>query len=244
MSVSVLSESRAESHAESLASRAESTDAALALVQRTSLTRLVADAVENLILTGALPPGSKLNEATLADRFGVSRGPMREAFRMLEEWGLIRQEKNRGAYVREIDLDEAAVIYDVWAGLDATAGRLLAARITTDQLKTLRALTDEMQQVSGNETIDRFHVLNLAFHDRIIEFSANRSLSDVYSRLVKQLALFRRRNLLVPKAIPRFADEHSAIVDCLAAGDAVASAEALYQHAQGGKARMLEQRLA
>jgi len=63
---------------------AEATDAALALVQRTSLTRLVADAVENLILTGALPPGSKLNEATVADRFGVSRGPMREAFRMLE----------------------------------------------------------------------------------------------------------------------------------------------------------------
>ena len=89
---------------------AEATDAALALVQRTSLTRLVADAVENLILTGALPPGSKLNEATVADRFGVSRGPMREAFRMLEEWGLIRQEKNRGAYVREIDLDEAAEI--------------------------------------------------------------------------------------------------------------------------------------
>ena len=243
MSVSVLSESPAESPT-SPTSRAESTDAALALVQRTSLTRLVADAVENLILTGALPPGSKLNEATLADRFGVSRGPMREAFRMLEEWGLIRQEKNRGAYVREIDLDEAAEIYDLRAGLDATAGRLLAARITPEQIQALRTLTDEMQVLPEAEGVDRFHALNLAFHDRIVEFAGNRTLSEVYGRLVKQLALFRRRNLLAPRAIPRFAEEHSAIVDCLSAGDAVASAEALYQHAQGGKTRMLEQRLA
>jgi phosphonate utilization transcriptional regulator len=240
MSESALSELRTESPA----SRAESTDAALALVQRTSLTRLVADAVENLILTGELPPGSKLNEATLADSFGVSRGPMREAFRMLEEWGLIRQEKNRGANVREIDLDEAAGIYDLRAGLDATAGRLLVPRITVEQVQVLRTLTDEMQTLSEAEGVDRFHALNLAFHDRIVELAGNKTLTDVYGRLVKQLALFRRRNLLAPRAIPRFADEHSTIVDCLAAGDAIASAEALYQHAQGGKARMLEQRLA
>lgn len=76
----------------------------------------------------------------------------------------------------------------------------------------------------------------------MIDYAVNRSPIEVYSRLVKQLALFRRRNLLVPRAIPRFADEHSAIVDCLAAGNVLASAEALYQHAMGGKARMLEQR--
>lgn len=220
----------------------ESTDAALALVRRTSLTSLVADAVENLILSGELPPGSKLNEATIADRFAVSRGPLREAFGMLEECGLIRQEKNRGAYVRTIDLDEAAEIYDVRAGLDATAGRLLAMRITEEQIDALRALTDEMQEVVSREDVDRFHTLNLAFHERVIDFVGNRSLSKVYDRLVKQLALFRRRSLLLPRAIPRFADEHSAIVACLAGRNPVASAEALYLHAMGGKARMLEQR--
>jgi phosphonate utilization transcriptional regulator len=221
---------------------ADSTDSALALVQRTSLTRLMADAVENLILTGEMSPGTKLNEAAIAERFGVSRGPLREALRMLEESGLIRQEKNRGAFVREIDLDEAAEIYDVRAGLDATAGRLLAPRITPEQVAALRALADEMQEVAGRNDVDRFHRLNLAFHDRLIGFADNRSLSEIYQRLVKQLALFRRRNLLVPQAIPLFADEHSAIVDCLAAGDATASGEALYRHAQGGKARMQQQR--
>jgi phosphonate utilization transcriptional regulator len=220
---------------------ADPTGAALSLLQGTSLTRLMAEAVEKMILSGEMLPGSKLNEAAIAERFGVSRGPLREAFRLLEECGLIRQEKNRGAFVREIALDEAADIYDVRAGLDATAGRLLASRISGEQLATLRQMADAMQQAAGRDDVDQFHALNLAFHDQLIASTGNRALIEAYSRLVKQLALFRRRNLLQPKAIPHFADEHSAIVDCLAAGDAQASAEALYQHALGGKARMLQQ---
>ena len=217
------------------------TDSALALVQRTSLTRLVADAVEKLFLSGEMTPGSKLNEVAIAERFGVSRGPLREAFRLLEESGLIRQEKNRGAYVRAIELDEAAEIYDVRAGLDATAGRLLASRILPAQLAELRGLTDAMQAAAVSNDVDAFHALNLGFHDRLIALTENRSLIEVYRRLVKQLALFRRRNLLAPMAIPYFADEHSRIVDYLAAGDAAGCAEAMYQHALGGRARMLAQ---
>lgn len=219
----------------------DSTNDALAMVQRTSLTRLVADALEKLILGGELAPGSKLNEVDISMRFGVSRGPLREAFRLLEESGLIRQEKNRGAYVRAIELDEAAEIYDVRAGLDATAGRLLACRITAAQVAELRRLTDAMQLAAVSNDVDTFHGLNLGFHDRLIALTGNRSLITVYQRLVKQLALFRRRNLLAPQAIPHFADEHSRIVDLLASGDAVACAEAMYQHALGGRARMLAQ---
>lgn len=214
-------------------------DSVLALVQRTSLTRLVGEALEKMILAGELPPGSKLNEVALAERLGVSRGPLREAFRTLEENGLIRQEKNRGAYVREIELAEAADIYDVRAGLDATAGRLLATRITPEQLIVLREFAAGMQQAATTNDVDSFHALNLAFHDRIIEMTGNAALLDVYRRLVKQLRLFRRRNLLTPRAIPHFADEHSAIVDYLAAGDGPGAAEALHAHAQGGRQRML-----
>lgn len=215
------------------------TDTALTLVQRTSLTRLVAESVEKLILSGELAPGAKLNEAALAERLGVSRGPLREAFRMLEESGLIRQQKNRGAFVREIALDEAADIYDVRAGLDATAGRLLASRITPAQLATLRGMTERMQSAAHTEDIDGFHVLNLHFHDQIVEMTGNGALLEIYRKLVKQLTLFRRRNLFAPMAIPHFADEHSAIVDLLATGDGERCAQALYAHAQGGRQRML-----
>lgn len=213
-------------------------DDPLHLVQSTSLTRLVADSVEKFILSGELAPGAKLNEVALAERLRVSRGPLREAFRTLEETGLIHQEKNRGAFVRVIELDEAADIYDVRAGLDATAGRLLATRITAAQLASLRALTDWMLSVGAQE-IDRFHAMNLAFHDQIVSMVGNHSLTDTYGKLIKQLTLFRKRNLLAPRAIPRFAEEHSAIVDLLQAGDASGCAEALFAHAQGGRLRML-----
>lgn len=213
-------------------------ETALALLQTTSLNRLVAESIEDLILGGELPPGSKLNEMALAQRFRISRGPLREALRQLEESGLIRQEKNRGAHVRQIALSEAADIYDVRAGLDATAGRLLAERITPEQLRTLREMTDAMREVQPDE-VDRFHELNLHFHDCIVAMTGNAVLVDQYRKLTKLLALFRRRNLLAPMAIPRFAEEHSAIVDLLAAGQGTAVAEALFAHAQGGRARML-----
>lgn len=215
------------------------TSAALAVVQHSSLTRLVAEALEQMILTGELAPGARLNEAALAERFGVSRGPLREALRTLEESGLIRQEKNRGATVRVISLAEAAQIYEVRAGLDATAGRLLAETITLPQIEELQRLIEAMHPVAQRDDVDAFHALNLAFHDRLVEMSGNTSLLLIYRRLVKQLTLFRRRNLLAPRAIPRFAEEHGQIVAHLERADAPACAEALYAHARGGRARML-----
>lgn len=214
------------------------TEKTLALVQSTSLTRLVAESIEELVLAGEWPPGHKLNEIALAQRFGISRGPLREAFRLLEESGLIRQEKNRGAHVREIKLSEAADLYDVRAGLDATAGRLLAPRITPEQVRTLRDMTEAMRSVPP-DAVDRFHELNLGFHDCIVSMAGNPVLSEQYHRLTKLLALFRRRNLLAPMAIPHFAEEHSAIVDLLERRDGPGVAEALFAHAQGGRQRML-----
>lgn len=210
----------------------------LSLVQNTSLTRLVADSVEELILSGELAPGVKLNEVALAERFRVSRGPLREAFRLLEESGLIYQEKNRGAFVRVVELSEAAELYDVRAGLDATAGRLLAGRITIEQLRALRQLTEQMKSVNSGD-VDQFHILNLNFHDQIIAMTGNQTLTETYRNLAKQLALFRKRNLMAHLAIPHFAQEHSAIVDMLEQHDAVGCAEALFAHAQGGRSRML-----
>lgn len=219
------------------------TDSALALVQSASLTRLVAEAVEKMILSGEVLPGSKLNEMHIADRLGVSRGPLREAFRLLEESGLIRQEKNRGAFVREIDIEEASDIYEVRTGLDATAGYLLAPCITTEQINTLRSLIIQMQKAALTIDVDSFHHLNLTFHDQIIVMTGNRCLLETYRRLVKLLTLFRRRNLLAPHAIPAFADEHAAIVDALAEHNANLAAHLMREHAEGGRQRMLKMQI-
>jgi DNA-binding transcriptional regulator YhcF (GntR family) len=91
---------------------------AIALVQSSSLPMLVQKELERLILAAELPAGSKLNEAAIAARLGVSRGPVREAFRALQESGLVRLEKNRGVFVRQIPVEEADEIYELRAVLD------------------------------------------------------------------------------------------------------------------------------
>jgi DNA-binding GntR family transcriptional regulator len=118
----------------------------IALLQSHSLTSAVQAEIERLILAGDLAPGAKLTEAMLADRLGVSRGPIREAFRILEEAGLVRLEKNRGVFVRSIPLQEAMEIYDLRAMVDESAGRALAERITPDQLKQLRTMVEQMER--------------------------------------------------------------------------------------------------
>ena len=148
------------------------------------------------------------------------------------------KEKNRGAFVRVVELCEAAELYEVRAGLDAMAGRLLAERINAEQLSALRQLTYAMTSVD-NLDVEQFHMLNLDFHDQIIAMTGNRTLTDTYRKLAKQLALFRKRNLMAPMAIPHFAQEHSAIVDMLEQRNAIGCAEALYAHAQGGRQRIL-----
>ena len=101
----------------------------IALLQSNSLPTLVQRELERMILAGDLAAGAKLNEATIAELLGVSRGPVREAFRALEESGLVRLEKNRGVFVRQIAVEEADEIYELRAVLDEYAGRRVAQSV-------------------------------------------------------------------------------------------------------------------
>ena len=112
----------------------------LTLLRDHSLPSLVQQEIEALILEGQLSPGAKLSEMHLAQRFGVSRGPVREAFRGLEEKALVRVEKNRGVYVRKISLEEAEQIYDVRLALEGRMGYLAAQRRTRHKPRRWRGL--------------------------------------------------------------------------------------------------------
>src|SRR5207342_486750 len=114
--------------------------AAIELLQSHSLTTLVQQELERQIVDGQLAAGTKLNEADIAAELRVSRGPVREAFRALDQSGLVRTEKNRGVFVRQVSLEEAYEIYEVRAALDGLIGRLAAKRIQPAQLQRLREI--------------------------------------------------------------------------------------------------------
>src|SRR3989449_11056532 len=104
-------------------SAARPTTATIALVQSSSLPMLVQKELERMILAGEIAVGAKLNEVALAERLGVSRGPVREAFRALEESGLVDLEKNRGVFVRQLSVEEGDGIYEMRAAVDEWGGR-------------------------------------------------------------------------------------------------------------------------
>ena len=209
----------------------------IALLQNSSLTSVVQQELERRIVQGELAPGAKLLEAALAEQLGVSRGPVREAFRMLEEAGLVRQEKNRGVFVRHIPLAEAMEIYELRAMMEEAVGRQLAATITAEQLRRVRAMVDMMERAVKAGDADQYHLLNLEFHDALVATTGNRKLTLLYRRLINELSLFRRLNLVDSRQLPMSASEHRAIVRAIASGDAEAAGRAMRQHVLDSKAR-------
>ena len=212
----------------------------IALLQSSSLTNVVQQEIERAILVGEYAPGSKLIEATLALKLGVSRGPVREAFRMLEEAGLVRNEKNRGVFVRDIPIDEAIEIFDLRAVMDELVGRQLAKDITPAQAKEIKGLVDLMEKAVKTQDTYNYHLLNLKFHDRLVEMAGNRKLTEIYRKLIKELSLFRRLNLADGWLMPVSASEHRQIVKAIVSGDANAAGKAMFDHVIESKKRTID----
>ena len=210
----------------------------IAILQKHSLTMLVQRELERMVLAGELVAGEKLNELALAARLGVSRGPVREALRALAETGLVRLEKNRGVFVREISVTEADEIYELRAALDQMAGRKLAQSILPEQLAELHAVVKRLQDAAIRDDREGYHLANLRFHDALVEFAGNAKLIQMYRRLVNELSLFRRHTLAEPRRLRKSTLEHQKILALIAAGDAEGAGARLHEHAMASRARM------
>ncbi len=212
----------------------------IALLQTSSLTMAVQQEVERAILAGEYAPGDKLNEAALALKLGVSRGPVREAFRMLDEAGLVRSEKNRGVFVRDIPLDEAVEIFELRATMEELVGRRLAGSMTQPQQQEIEALVQAMEDAVQAADSHNYHLLNLQFHDRLVEMAGNRKLTSIYRKLVKEISLFRRLNLAAHNMLPVSAHAHWEILEAIKSGNPDVAGRALFDHAMNSKARTIE----
>jgi phosphonate utilization transcriptional regulator len=212
--------------------------ASIILLQSNSLPGLVQRELERMILAGDLVPGSKLNEALLAKALGVSRGPVREAFRALEESGLVRLEKNRGVYVRQIPIEEADDIYELRAVLDDFVGRRVAATASPEAVRALRGDVARMEKAAARNDVDTYLTANLDFHDRLVTLAGNAKLLLTYRRLANELRLFRRATLAQGDTLSVSTREHREIVDQIAAGKVAGAGRALYDHVMASRERM------
>ncbi len=211
----------------------------LQILRTRSVPDLVREEILRLIKTGELSAADKLNELTFAQYFGVSRAPIREAFRALEEAGLVRLEKNRGVFVREIGEPEAHELYELRATLDESTGRLLASGITEAGMEELRQWLSRLEEVAGQGDMARYFPLNIAFHDRLVEMTGNGTLLEFYRRVIDRMHLLRRRNFTVSQGSESSQAEHREIVAALATRDPARAGAVMRAHVANGYQRLL-----
>lgn len=204
--------------------------------QATSLPHLIVEELEQMIITGVLKGGDRINESAMAIRLGVSRGPVREAGRHLERSRLVEFRANRGMFVREISVQEAAHLYDIRASLFGLAGRLAAARCTSNDADVLRAKINRLDEAA---TMDDYYPLNVDLHRHLVGLSGNDRLVELYDNISKELHLLRRHGLEPVAARCTSNEQHRSIVDHLEAGDGDEAARLMEAHILAGKARML-----
>ncbi len=191
----------------------------LALLRQHSLTDLVRDEIERCIAAGQLEPGAKLVEADWAARLQVSRGPVREAFRALEQAGLVRNEKHRGVFVRRVSGAEAGELAALCTVLEEAACRALAARIDAAQVADLRARLDHMRDTLARTDDALYAQAREAFRDALVAAAGNAKLHEAYRRAVREWRL-SPRDVLTDAARERSYARHRAILNALASRDA------------------------
>jgi DNA-binding GntR family transcriptional regulator len=186
------------------------------------------ETIEEQIATGELAPGSALDEVSLAERYGVSRTPVREALIQLATEGLIEMRPRRGAVVTSIGPARLIEMFEFMAELEAMCGRLAARRMTERERTELVSAHAACQAAQGDP--DAYFYCNERFHAAIYAGSHNGFLNEQATQMHRRLRPYRRLQLRVRNRMSTSYAEHSSIVLALQSGDAQAAAVALREH--------------
>jgi len=190
----------------------------------------IAVQLEELIFDGTFQDGQRLDEVRLADQFGVSRTPLREAIQRLALSGLVDLIPRRGAFVRQPGPVELIEMFEVMAELEAACGRLAARRISDAALADLRDANARCRAAVEARDSDSYYTENERFHRIIYQQSGNGFLEQETTKLHKRLKPFRRKQLGFRGRMAQSMAEHEAIVAALEQGDGARAGDTLHKH--------------
>ncbi len=191
----------------------------------TATDRLRAD-----ILSGTLPPGERLVEVQLAERYGVGRSSIRHALVELDSEGLVNREANRGASVRRLSVAEAIEITEARSALEGLTARFAAERATDAERAELRQIIADMEAAVGAGAIIEYGGLNRILHQRLCEFSRHQLALELVANLRNRAAHHQYRLSTVSGRPSESLPEHRAIVDAVVSGDGDLAERAMRAH--------------
>lgn len=192
----------------------------------------VAENLRQRIFRRELEPGSWIDEVKLAQEYGISRTPLREALKVLAAEGLVTMKVRRGAYVTEVSERDLAEVYHLLALLESDAAAVVARKGTEAQLQQLQALHRELEAAVQDR--DRFFAINERFHMLLLDLAGNRWRNQMVADLRKVMKLNRHNSLLKSGRIEESLAEHAQVMDALLARDGNAAAQRMQEHFANG----------
>ncbi len=204
---------------------------ALSLAPR-ALYEEVAELLRQRIFQRELEPGSWIDELKLAEEYGISRTPLREALKVLAAEGLVTMKVRRGAYVTEVSEKDLADVYHLLSLLESDAAGVVADRATPAQRTELQALHQDLESAADDR--DRFFAVNEQFHMRLLEMADNRWREQMVADLRKVMKLNRHNSLFKSGRIEESLAEHRAVMAALLARDANLTRQRMQEHFRNG----------
>ena len=199
----------------------------------------VAELLRQRIFQRALEPGSWIDELKIAQEYGISRTPLREALKVLAAEGLITMKVRRGAYVTEVSKTDLADVYHLLSLLESDAASVVATKATDAELAELQQLHKALEAAAkpgkaGKANTDQFFALNEQFHMRLLAIANNRWRDQMVADLRKVMKLNRHNSLLKTGRIAESLAEHKALMAALQARDPASATQRMHEHFRNG----------
>ncbi|MEY4073143.1 MAG: hypothetical protein RJA29_500 [Pseudomonadota bacterium] len=192
----------------------------------------VAELLRQRIFARELEPGSWIDEVKIAEAYGISRTPLREALKVLAAEGLVTMKMRRGAYVTEVNEKDLSDVYHLLALLESDAAGVVAERATEAELESLAELHQSLERAQGDR--EAFFRINEEFHQRLLQLADNRWREQMVADLRKVMKLNRHQSLLKSGRILESLQEHRLLLQALQSRDAAASARRMREHFLSG----------
>ena len=199
-------------------------------IDEKSLKDRVVMNIRQAIATGIMKPGDRLVEADIATQMDVSRAPVREAIRLLEQEGFVMSIPRKGSFVIELDRQDIEEIYSLRTALESLAVRLAVPRMAPADIDELEALVDEMRQAADEKDVPQLVESDLAFHERIVSLASHGRLLETWLRMSTQLRLFFAIKDQLYHNLRDMVDTHHPILTAVRAGDVELAQQTISEH--------------
>jgi DNA-binding GntR family transcriptional regulator len=183
------------------------------------LSEDIAESIKTAIIKGKFRPGEKISEGELAESMGISRTPLREAFRKLENEGFIEIIPRKGAVVTQIDPDETYDLYEIKSTLEGLAARLACVNMQKKDLDKLETINRELRELIDKNDLEAFYKAHTKFHEGFVKLSGNRRLIQIISNLNDHFKRFGIVSLTLPGQYEKAIRQHEKIIEAFRKGD-------------------------